>query len=261
MAKSPEPLAAHVIRLGITHDITAALRAQTIRTFNRFKQIKAPRLMIVGRDVASGNNEFEYAQISTFTTEAEYREYFYDPIHLAADREAETLHAINRGQSFDIYPHWTDDLTARLKAMNSERTARYQANDDRPATPPVMDRPRDQRWAFGKTFFYVGHFSLPKDAPSSDERVRAFNALREQVLTQTVAAGRATRSVPLGQRSYALILRLGDELSYDRLTSTDGWRRAHTTGLFAPEIHSAFFVMDPDDEVLASRMAQGLDRP
>jgi hypothetical protein len=249
-----------VIRLGISRDISPELRAQTIRTFNRFKQIKAPRLMIVGRDVAVGGSEFEYAQISTFTTEARYREYFYDPIHLAADREAETLHAINRGQSFDIYPQWTDDLATRLKAVNSARTARYQAHDDRPTTPPIADRPQDQRWTFGKAFFYVGHFSLPQAAPASDERVQAFMALRERVLPQTVAAGRATSSVPLGQQSDALILRLGDETAYEGLRAVDAWRRAHTAGLFSPEVHSAFFVMDPDDEALASRMAQRRDR-
>ena len=255
-AKEQEIVAAHVIRLGFAKDISPELRAHHLLTFNRFKQIKAPRLMVVGRNVAIGSDEFEYAQISTFASESKYREYFYDPIHLEADREADsdTMHSVNRGESFDVYPHWTESLAARLSAMKNERTARYQARDDRPTSPPVADRPQDQHWNFGRAFFYAAQFRL---ASTPDALTRAYSAVRERTRHHVVAAGRDTLSAPQGKESYGLIVRMESEAAYQNFKSGNDWKAAHAAGLFSPEIYRGWFVIAPADLDLASRLRAG----
>lgn len=253
-AKGEEVVAAHVIRLSLAKDISPELRAQYIRTSNRFRQIRAPHLMVVGRDVTVGADEFEYSQISTFTSVSKYRDYFYDPIHLAADREADTLHGINRGESFDILPHWTDSLSGRLSAIKSERTARYQVHDDRPTSPPVADRPEDQHWKFGRAFFYVAHFNLPS---TPDALTRAYSAVHERTRSHAVAAGRDTLNAAEGKEGYALIVRLESEAAYQNLTSDNQWKAARAAGLFSPQVYQGWFVIDPDDLDLASRLRAG----
>ena len=142
MARSAPPLAAHLLRLGFDPAIAAETRAQIIRTTNRFKQIPGPRLFVVGLDV-SAKRDFDIAQISLFDDNQAFRDYFFHPIHLAADREAETVTGVSRGVSFDVLPHYTTPLAAHLRKMVENRSPPVGTPDSRPSTPPVPDREGD----------------------------------------------------------------------------------------------------------------------
>lgn len=248
-------LVGHVIRLGFAAGVSAEVRAAHIRTFNRFKQTKGPKLVVVGRDV-SADGGFEFAQVTTFADEAGYRQYFYDPIHLAADREAETLKAVSRGASFDVFPRYVPSEAERVRAINTDRAARFKANDDRPTSPPVPDRPQDQRWPFGRTFFYIARFGFTADATQSD--VAQFDALVHQAGRRIVISGRETGAPTPGQVGYALVARFAGEGDWQGFAGSPAMRNARQKGLLAAGRQQAFFVIDPADDPLAQRLRAAL---
>lgn len=248
-------LVSHVIRLGFAPGVTGEVRAAHIRTFNRFKQTRGPRLVIVGRDV-SADGAFEFAQITTFADEAGYREYFYDPIHLAADREAETLKAISRGASFDIFPRYVAAEAARLQAINAGRAARFKANDDRPTAPPVADRPQDQVWRFGGAFFYVLRVGFGAGDPASQRA--AFQALVQQAGSRAVVSGQESGAPSPAQTGHAMVVKFASERDWDDFAASRAMHTARDSGLFAPGRHLAFFVIDPAADALAQKLKTAL---
>jgi len=84
IAEHPAPIA-HILRLRLPDGASQSDRAAAFVTANRFKQIRSTSFFVVGRDVSAADN-IALVQISTFTDEQRYRDYFYDPIHLAVDR-------------------------------------------------------------------------------------------------------------------------------------------------------------------------------
>jgi len=248
-AQGPDkPLVGHVIRLGFGADANALSREASVRTFNRFKQIKGPALIVVGRDVSVADG-FEYAQITTFQRETDWRNYFYDPIHVAADREAETLNAISRGASFDIFPDYRPAEAAALVRINSDRAERFRLNDDRPTSPPVPDRPQDQAWPFGNAFFYVVRFS---GAPMMTFD-RLMNAAQDQVVS-----GRMLGGAQPDKANYGAVIRFADETAWRDFARSPAMMEARAAGLYREGSYQAFFVIDPVNDALAERLRAGL---
>jgi uncharacterized protein (DUF1330 family) len=246
-AKSAPPLVAHLLRLGFDPAIAAETRAQITRTTNRFKQIHGPRLFVVGLDV-SAKREFDLAQISLFSDEKTFRDYFFDPIHLAADREAESVTGVKRGASFDVLSHYTTALAAHLREMVEHRSPAAGAPDSRPSAPPVPDREVDQRWSHGKSIFFVARFGLPDNSANAQ---RAFDRIVKSAGSNLLAAGGATKAPNASLNARGMVARFDGLDAYRGFASGAPYQEARQSQLFANGASDTYCVIDPADHTLA----------
>ena len=247
----------HIIRVKFDPAISAERRAQIVATMNRFKQISAPLEMVVGRDLAViGNDSYDYSQISMFDSQKAYYDYFYAPIHLAADREV-----VNGGfvgtSSFDTVPvHDADELT-QLNRIMLDRAAKYKANDTRPTSPPVADRPQDQKWNFGSTIFRVARADFSgMNEQQKIERFAAIERLRTIEGVKQVFWGATTRrNLTDRNLTHMVLVSLENEEAYRRYMPHpihEAERQAG--GKLPPTSIAVFDVFDPLDKGLAERL-------
>jgi hypothetical protein len=247
----------HIIRLKFDPGISAEKRAQMVKTIHRFKQIHAPIEMVVGKDLPIiGNDTYDYAQISMFDSQKAFYNYFYDPIHLAADREA-VGGGFSAISSFDTVPIKDADTRTELNKIMADRTAKFKANDTRPTSPPVADRPQDQKWNYGTTIFRVARADYSGLNPEQiKERIAAIDRLREIKGVKQLFWGAATNRTPSDRNfTHMVLVSLENEEAYHSFIP-DPIHQAERNagGKLPPEKIDVFDVFDPNDEALAERL-------
>jgi hypothetical protein len=251
-------LIGHVIRLKLSSRLSQSQRERIVATIHRFKQIKSPNKLIVGRDIAQpGTDAYDYAQISLFSEETAYYDYFYDPIHLAADREAATME-FERASAFDTLQGGDEGLPARLEKILAERDARFVKNDTRPVSPPAPDRPEDLRWPEGRTIYRMVRFDLSGlDPERRAEQLAAMGRCREIKGTHVMVAGRNFTRNPADLHTHAMLVALENEQAYREYMAHPVRKEAEGIGGRAGRTKTlAFDVVDPDDTELHERMAK-----
>ena len=255
---------AHVLRAQISDGSSQVVGASAFVTANRFKQIRSPSLFVVGRDV-SIEEGVGLVQISFFADEHRFRDYFYDPIHLAIDRAGEERRRnapagpSRRWESFDILGPYSPPAAQRLLAVYTERAARFASQDDRPTEQPVPDRPEDQSWGFGKHLFWTDERPAASDKLSRSA-AQALDVLVSSGLCIVLIDGTEVRKNPADEARRSTILSFTDPRSlYAALTLPPIARAAHD-GALAPERFHSFFAIDPDDAILASQLKDLLRR-
>jgi uncharacterized protein (DUF1330 family) len=206
--------------------------------------------MVVGLDVSARRN-FDLAQISLFDDGKAYRDYFFDPIHLAADREADAVKGVNRGVSFDVLPHYAAPLAAHLRELVGHRSPDVGSPDPRPSAPPVPDRASDQRWNFGKSFFFVARFGLP--GHSADAQ-RALDRVVTSAGSKLLAAGGATKAPNASLQARGMVARFGGLDAYRKFASGAAYQEARKSQLFANGASESYCVIDPADHSLADAL-------
>jgi hypothetical protein len=262
-ALSGAPIA-HLLRAQISEGSGQEVGASAFVTANRFKQIRSPSLFVVGRDV-SINEGVGLVQISFFTDEIRFRDYFNDPIHLAIDRAGEErrrsapAEPSRRWESFDILGSHSPAAAKRLLAVYTERNARFAGHDDRPTEQPVPDRPEDQSWGFGKHLFWIVARPDAND-PLSRSAAQALDILVSSGLCTVLIDGTEVRKNPTDEARRSSILSFTDAQSlYAALALPPIARAAHDEAL-APERFHSFFAIDPDEAILASQLKDLLRR-
>jgi hypothetical protein len=248
----------HVIRLKLSPKLSPSERAQIVATIHRFKQINSPSKLIVGKDIAQpGTSTYDYTQISLFGNEDAYYSYFYDPIHLAADREAATME-FDRASSFDTLQGGDEALSNRLEKIQVERDAKFKAKDTRPASPPAPDRPEDQLWSERSTIYRMVRFDL--SALSQERKAQQLAAMercREIKGTQVMIVGRNFARNPRDHNTHAMLIALESEDVYRRYLEHPIRQAAEGIGgQIAPDKVLWFDVVDPNDTGLSARLTQ-----
>jgi hypothetical protein len=248
----------HIIRIQFAQGISPELRDREIASINRFKQIHVPEEYIVGRDLAqAGDTQYDWTQVSLFNSEEAYHDYFYAPIHLAADREAydskdKPFASIG---SFDTV-RGDSGLPARLTKIGADRTAKFKANDTRPTSPPVPDRPEDLKWNHGRSIYRVVRLNL--SSMSEDQKKARLDAMEKckkiQGVEQVYYGANVQRS-PDDHYTHAMFIALAGEDAYKNYLASplhDEERKAG--GQLARENVSHFDVIDPNNSALADRL-------
>jgi hypothetical protein len=258
-AASSDLTVVHIIRIQFAPGISPELRARMLATINRFKQIHAPSQFIVGRDLAkSGTPQYDETQISFFKSEKTYYDYFYDPIHLAADRQAydsgeKPFESIS---SFDTIHGGDADLPQRLSKTLSDREAQFKTNDTRPTSPPVPDRPEDQKWNHGTTIFRVVRLDL---SSMTDDQKKARFAAQERFKeikgVQQVLYGANPRRSTADPYTHAVLVALASEEAYKVYLGDPIHGQERVAGKLLPrEAVLSFDVIDPNDAGLVERL-------
>jgi Stress responsive A/B Barrel Domain len=258
-ADAADPLVVHIIRLQLAPGISAPMRAQVTASVNRFKQIHATTKMIVGRDVTpEGSPHFDLTQISLLKGVKGYHDYFYDPIHLAADREAysATEKVFGAVTSFDTVSGGNAGFPAKLKEVTSGRDAKYKANDTRPTSPPVPDRAEDLRWNYGSRIFHVVRMNL--SAMNDAQRAARFAAV-ERCKTisgvEQVVFGANANPNESDHFTHAMFVALASEDAYRNYLSAPLHRAQREAGGALPPGGGQWFdVTDPMNDGLAERL-------
>lgn len=249
---------AHILRAQISDGESEQIGASAFVVANRFKQIHSPSLFIVGRDV-SNEQGVGLVQISAFADEQRFRDYFYDPIHLAIDRAGEERRKTapagsgRRWESFDILGPYSQAAAQRLLAVYTERNARFAKHDDRPTEQPVADRPEDQNWGFGKRLFWTVERPDASD-PQSRSAARALDLLVASDLCTVVIDGTEVRKNPNDAKRRSTILSFTEPEALFAALALPDISRAANEGALAPERFHSFFAIDPDDSGLASQL-------
>jgi hypothetical protein len=260
---------AHILRAQISTDDGQAIGASAFVVANRFKQIGSPSFFIVGRDVSTAEG-VGLVQVSLFADEHRFRDYFYDPIHLAIDRAGEERRRNappgqapagpgRRWESFDILGPYSPDAAQRLLAVYTERNARFARHDDRPTEQPVPDRPEDQSWGFGKRLFWTVERPDAGD-PLSRSAAQALDHLVASGLCAVLIDGTEVRKNPADAKRRSTILSFAEPESLSAALALPAMASAAHDGAFAPERFHSFFAIDPDDSVLALQLGDLLRR-
>jgi Stress responsive A/B Barrel Domain len=258
-AASDTPTMLHIIRIQMAPDVSPKLRAQIYTTMNRFKQIHSPSKFIVGRDITpEGEQHYDRTQISFLEGEKNFHDYFYDPIHLAADREAYDTKEKPFASiaSFDTVKGGDDALPERLGKVMSDRTAKYNANDTRPTSPPVPDRPEDQRWNYGKNIFRVVrlNFSGMSEAQKA-ERFAALERCKEIKGVKQFFWGANAHPGSTDHFTHGMFVALESEEAYHHyLADPIHIAERDAGGRVTPPNMLFFDVIDPLDDGLAERL-------
>lgn len=251
-------LICHVIRLKLSTRLSTSQRGQILATIHRFKQIKSPSKIIVGRDIAQpGTEQYDFAQISLFPDETTYYEYFYDPIHLAADREAAAME-FERATAFDTLQGGDEELASRLEKIQVERDAKFKQNDTRPVSPPAPDRLEDRRWSEGHAIYRMVRFDLSGlDPERRAEQLLAMGRCRDIQGTRLMVVGRNSTRNPADHYTHAMLVALEDEEAYGKYLAHPLRDKAEGIGSQAGVIRTlAFVVVDPHDIGLQARLAK-----
>ncbi len=249
---------AHILRAQISEGDGQEISASAYVIANRFKQIRAPSLFIVGRDVSTAPG-VGLVQISGFADEHRFRDYFYDPIHVAIDRAGEERRRTapagpsRRWESFDILGPYSPAAAERLLAVYTERNARFARVDDRPTEPPVADRPEDQSWGFGKRLFWTVERPDASD-PLSRSAADALDILVNSNLCTVLIDGTEVRKNPTDQKRCSTILSFADPETLFAALALPATARAAHDGAFAPDRFHSFFAIDPEDAGLAAQL-------
>jgi hypothetical protein len=254
------PTIMHVIRIQLAPGISPALRARLLASVNRFKQIHAPSEFIVGQDVTDdADSHFDRTQISFLKGERPFYDYFNDPIHLAADREASstTENAFAAVSSFDALNGGDASLLGRLNKILSDRDAKYRANDTRPTSPPVPDRPEDQKWNHGSEIFRVVRLDLSGlSDKQKTQRLATLEHCRAIKGVKSVFIGiNNTQRNPQDRFTHDAFMAFENEKAYERYLAGplhDSEQRADA--LLAKGSVQRFDVIDPQDDALAARL-------
>jgi Stress responsive A/B Barrel Domain len=258
-AASDAPTILHIIRIQLAPGIKPEMRAQLLATINRFKQIHAPSKFIVGQDIAAaGEQQYDRTQVSFLQGEKDFSSYFNNPIHLAADKEASNPgeRLFTAVSSFEAVKGGDNALPGRLLKIMSDRDAKYKANDTRPVSPPVPDRPEDQRWNYGTNIFRIVRINLSSmtDAQQA-ERLAALERFKAIKGVKQVYVGVNARRNSQDPYTHSLFVALENEAAYqqymiDPIHETE--RQAG--GKLPPGSAQWFDVIDPLDEALAERL-------
>jgi hypothetical protein len=214
-----DPTIMHVIRIRLAADISPALRARLTTTVNRFKQIHAASEFIAGRDIAGGN---PFAAVA----------------------------------SFDTVRGGDDGLAGRLNRMLAERDERFNAHDTRPASPPVVDRPRDQRWNQRRRIYHIVRLDLSSMSASQRQQRLAAMARCEAIRgVRQVFVGTSTRRDPKDPFAHAMFVCLDDEAAYQRYLAHPIHLAERDAGGRLPGAGVQWFdVVDPMDLGLGGRL-------
>ena len=255
---------AHILRAQISDSNSQEIGPSAFVTANRFKQIRSPSNFIVGRDISIAEG-VGLVQISVFADEHRFRDYFYDPIHLAIDRAGEERRRNapagpnRRWESFDILGPYSPAAAQRLLNVYAERNARFASNDDRPTEQPVPDRPEDQGWGFGKRLFWTVERPDTSD-PMSLSAAQALDLLVSSPFCTVVIDGTEVRKNPTDEKRRSTILCFTDLDALSAAIALPGMAHAAQDGAFASERFRSFFAIDPSDSVLATQLKDGLRR-
>ena len=205
------------------------------------------------------DSQFDRTQISFLKDEQSFYDYFNDPIHLAADREATSTRepAFAGVSSFDAV-HGTDDaLLGRLNKILSDRDAKYRANDTRPTAPPVTDRPQDQHWNHGTKIFSILRLDLTdlSDQQKTD-RLAALQRIQTIKGVNELFIGTNNRQRdPHDRFTHDVFMAFDDEHAYERyLVDPLHAVEQRADAELAKGSVLRFDVIDPQDEALASRL-------
>jgi hypothetical protein len=256
-AASPNAIM-HIIRIRFAPGISNELRAQMMRSVNRFKQIKAASKLIAGRDIAPQSQEqYDVTQIAMLDSVDAYRRYFYDPIHLAADREAYSA----PGKPFAGFSSF-DTITGagssaqQLRRIAAERDAKFKANDTRPKTPPVADRPQDQRWNESEHIYHVVRLNLKSlNDVQLRERLDAIARMRAIKGVSQLFIGELANPADTEPFTHTLLINLESVDAYEQYLA-DPLHRAQLAagGTLPPHSAEQFDVIDPMNSALAERL-------
>jgi Stress responsive A/B Barrel Domain len=248
----------HIIRIRFAPGISDELRAQMMRSVNRFKQIRAASTFIAGRDLAPPSQEqYDVTQIAMLHDVDAYRRYFYDPIHLAADREAYST----PGKPFAGFSSF-DTITGerssaeQLQRIAVERDAKFKANDTRPTKPPVADRPRDQRWNQSEHIYHVVRLNLKSlNDAQLRERLDAIARMRAIAGVSQLFIGEAANPTDTEPFTHTLLINLESADAYVHYLA-DPLHRAQLAagGTLPPHSAEQFDVIDPMNSALAERL-------
>ena len=249
----------HIIRIQFEPGISPQLRAKLTATINRFKQIHIPDKFIVGRDLAEpGATAYDRAQISFLGSEKAFHDYFYAPIHLAADREAydSKEKAFASISSFDTIHGGDAALPTRLSKIMADREAKFKANDTRPTSPPAPDRPEDQKWNYGHTIFRIVRLDLSSMADDQKKaRFAAMEKCRQIQGVQQVFYGENTQRNAGDRFTHTMFVALASEEAYRTYLTSPIHDQERVSGKQLPkEAVLHFDVLDPNDEELAGRV-------
>jgi len=253
---------AHILRAQISDG--QEIDASAFVTANRFKQILSPSLFIVGRDVSTAEGA-GLVQISLFADEHRFRDYFYDPIHLAIDRAGEERRRTaptgpgRRWESFDILGPYSPDAAQRLLGVYAERNARFARHDDRPTAQPVADRPEDQSWGFGKRLFWIVERPEAGD-PLSRSAAQALDLLIASGFCTILVDGTEVRKTQTEGKRRSTILGFADPQTLSDALALPAMAGAAQDGALAPERFHSFFAIDPAESRLAVQLGHLLRR-
>lgn len=258
---SGTPTILHIIRIQFVPNISPEMRAKMFATMNRFKQVHAPSKFIAGLDVTpEGETHYDQTQISFLVGEKNFYDYFYDPIHLAADREAYSAKEkpFASISSFDNVSGGDAALNARLNKIMSDRDAKYAANDTRPTSPPVPDRPEDQKWSYGTTIFRVVRLNL--SSMTEDQKTARLAALKRLGTikgVKQVFVGEDTNRHPADHFTHGVFMAIESEDAYHHYLADPIHLAEQKTGKqLAPPDVLWFDVVDPLDNGLAERLSK-----
>ena len=212
----------------------------------------------MGRDIAqAGETQYDWTQVSLFNSEKSYYDYFYAPIHLAADREAydskeKPFASIS---SFDTV-RGDAGLPARLNQIGADRDAKFKANDTRPTSPPVPDRPEDQKWNHGSTIFRIVRLDL---SSMTDDQKKARFAAQERFKeikgVQQVFYGANAKPNPANPYTHAVLVAVAGIEGYKSYLGDPLHDQERAAGKLLPrEAVLHFDVLDPNDDALAERV-------
>jgi Stress responsive A/B Barrel Domain len=249
----------HVIRIKLGDNVDPALRRQLMASVHRFKQIRGPRAFVVGRDLApAGAPSYDVAQLSLLQGAPGYRSYFYDPIHLAADREAQDAkpNPFAGVSSFDTVSGGDAALGEQLQKIGTDRDAQFRANDTRPTSPPVPDRAADMKWEHGARIYHVLRFNLAAMSPA--QRTERFAAIQRcaqiKGVEQLVSGANVSRS-PADRYTHAMLVVLENPDAYGRFLKDPLFQAEKAAGgVLASGNVEWFDIIDPAVDGLGERL-------
>jgi hypothetical protein len=258
-ASANEPVIMHIIRIKLGDNVDPALRQKIMASVHRFKQIRAPRSLVVGRDLApAGAQSYDVAQRSLLQGAQGYHDYFYDPIHLAADREAQDAKPspFVGVSSFDTISGGDAAFGEQIRKIGTDRDALFHANDTRPTSPPVPDRAADMKWAHGSRIYHVLRFNF--GAMSAAQRAERLTAIQRcaqiKGVEQLVAGANVSRN-PADRYTHAMLVVLENPDAYGRFLKDPLFQAEKAAGgVLAPGNVEWFDVIDPAVEGLGERL-------
>lgn len=253
------PTIMHVIRIKLSEGIDAPLRAQLLASVYRFRQIRAPSTFVVGSDMApAGARAYDVAQLSLLQGVQKYHEYYYDPIHLAADREAETARGnpFAAVSAFDTVSPDDAAVAAQLRKIGEQRDAKFRASDTRPTSPPVADRPEDRKWNHGERIYHVLRFNLSgMNAAQRAKRLTAMQRCAAARGVEQLVVGANSSRTPADHYTHAMLVVLENPDAYGRFLTDPLFQAERAAGgTLAPSNVEWFDVIDPDAAGLGQRL-------